>query len=69
LGPHFQTGVLKHSRAAADNALNSQRFWKKWERVGEADLEAIAKALSRRLPELDPPQSDCLMFDTTNYFT
>jgi transposase len=65
----FQSTAIRHIRPVDTDALTSQRFWKKWERVGEADLEAIAKALFHRLAELEPPRSDCFMFDTTNYFT
>jgi transposase len=65
----FKSTAIQHIRPVDTDALTSQRFWKKWERVGEAELEAIAKALFHRLAELEPPRSDCFMFDTTNYFT
>jgi len=69
LSDWFRSTAIQHIRSVETDALTSQRFWKKLERVDEADLEAIAKALFHRLEELESPQSDCFMFDTSNYFT
>ncbi len=48
---------------------NSQMFWEKWEHVSEKHLGAIADTFFRRINKLEPPESDCFMFDTTNYYT
>jgi len=49
--------------------LTSQRYWEKWDRVSEADLELVAAEFFRRIIQLASPGADCLLFDTTNYYT
>ncbi|MGC9976175.1 MAG: IS1634 family transposase [Thermodesulfovibrionales bacterium] len=49
--------------------LTSQRYWEKWERVSEAALKTIARRFFERMWELESPDADCLLFDTTNYYT
>ena len=49
--------------------LTSQRYWEKWDRVSEASLEKIAAEFFRRVIRLAAPAADCLLFDTTNYYT
>jgi transposase len=49
--------------------LTSQRYWEKWDRVSEAALKTIARRFFERIWELASPDADCLLFDTTNYYT
>jgi transposase len=49
--------------------LTSMRYWEKWDRVSEADLERIAQEFFSRVWERESPRPDCLLFDTTNYYT
>jgi len=49
--------------------LTSQRYWEKWDRVSEAALKKIARQFFERIWELESPNADCLLFDTTNYYT
>ncbi|MBC7231334.1 MAG: transposase, partial [Actinobacteria bacterium] len=49
--------------------LSSQRYWEKWERVGEDELSEISRRFFQRIAELEEPRADCLLFDTTNYYT
>jgi len=49
--------------------LTSQRYWEKWDRVSEGALNKIAKIFFERLWERESPAADCLLFDTTNYYT
>ena len=64
----YKSTAIQQIRPTDIAALTSQRFWKKWERVAEGQLEQIAIAFSRKLAQLEPP-SNCFMFDTTNYYT
>jgi transposase len=49
--------------------LTSQRYWEKWDRVTEKDLHTITRKFFERIWELESPNADCLLFDTTNYYT
>ena len=49
--------------------LTSKRYWEKWDRVSEADLRKIAKTFFERVWQVESPSADCLLFDTTNYYT
>ncbi len=41
----------------------------KWERVSETDLQTIARRFFERIWQVEVPTADCLLFDTTNYYT
>jgi transposase len=49
--------------------LTSQRYWDKWDRVSEKALYKIARDFFKRVWQLESPSADCLLFDTTNYYT
>jgi len=49
--------------------LTSQRYWEKWDRVSEKALQTIAQTFFKRIWHLESPNADCLLFDTTNYYT
>lgn len=49
--------------------LTSQRYWEKWDRVSEEALKKIARRFFERVWEIESPDADCLLFDTTNYYT
>ena len=51
------------------SALTSQRYWDKWDRVSAEDVERIGRAFFERVWELQPLPAECLLFDTTNYYT
>jgi transposase len=61
--------AIQQIRPVAVSKLTSQRYWEKWDRVDENDLLQIADLFFKKLAELEPPSSDCFLFDTTNYFT
>jgi transposase len=61
--------AIQQIRPVAVSELTSQRFWEKWDRVDEDDLQKIADLFFAKLAALEPPSSDCFLFDTTNYFT
>ncbi len=49
--------------------LTSQRYWEKWDRVSEKALQKIAQTFFKRIWQRESPNADCLLFDTTNYYT
>jgi transposase len=55
-------------RPVDTNALDSKSYWKKWNQVSREEIEKIASALFKRVSEIESIDSDCLLFDTTNYY-
>ena len=49
--------------------LTSKRYWQKWDRVSEKALQKIAQTFFKHIWQLESPNADCLLFDTTNYYT
>jgi transposase len=65
----YRDTAIQQIRPVAVDELNSQRYWDKWERLDEQSVTEVARRFFRKLAELEPPTSDCFLFDTTNYFT
>lgn len=65
----YKATAIQHIRPVDIDALDSDRFWKKWSRIDENDLRLIAEKLLVRIAEIEPSNSDCFLFDTTNYYT
>jgi len=69
LSEWYDSTAIQHVRPVDTKALTSQRFWKKWDRVEQKQLEQIAVLFFKKVAELEPGVADCFMFDTTNYYT
>jgi transposase len=69
LAEWYQKTAIQHIRAVDLAELTSKRYWEKWDRVSEADLRQIAQAFFERVWRVESPAADCLLFDTTNYYT
>jgi transposase len=65
----YKRTAIQHIRPVDISELTSKRYWEKWDRVSEASLREIARAFFERLWEVESPSADCLLFDTTNYYT
>jgi len=65
----YEKTAIQSIRPVAVSELTSQRYWDKWDRVSEDDLKAIAKAFFEKIWRTASPKADCLLFDTTNYYT
>lgn len=65
----YQKTAIQQIRPVDLDALTSQRYWEKWERLDEQTLQQISRAFFKRLWEVESPRADCLLFDTTNYYT
>lgn len=61
--------AVQHIRPVDITQLSSERYWQKWDRVGEEELEQISRRFFARLWQIEQPDADCLLFDTTNYYT
>lgn len=49
--------------------LNSQRYWEKWNHLDSTQVEAIGQSFFEQVWKLQPLPPECLLFDTTNYYT
>lgn len=65
----YRQTAVQHIRPVQTDQLNSQMFWRKWEKVEEGHLQAMAQEFFNRVNQLEPPGSDCFLFDTTNFYT
>src|SRR5450759_5143546 len=65
----YERTAVQQVRPVDIAQLTSMRYWEKWDRVSEADLERIAQEFFSRVWERESPRPDCLLFDTTNYYT
>ena len=69
LSAWYKHTAIQHIRPVDIQALTSQLYWRKWQHVSDGQLQLIATEFLRRVAKLEPPSSDCFMFDTTNYYT
>ena len=65
----YERTAVQQIRPVMIKELTSQRYWDKWDRVSEKALEKIAREFFQRIWEVEQPSADCLLFDTTNYYT
>jgi transposase len=65
----YKATAIQHIRPLDIDELDSDRFWKKWNRVNEEAVRLIAQKFFNRISELEASDSDCFLFDTTNYYT
>jgi len=65
----YERTAVQQIRPVDIGELTSQRYWEKWDRVSETALKTIAERFFERIWELESPDADCLLFDTTNYYT
>jgi transposase len=65
----FKETAVQTIRPVDVGELTSQRFWEKWDRVTADQIEEIAARFFRKVQQIEPADSDCFLFDTTNYYT
>jgi transposase len=65
----YERTAVQQIRAVDLRELTSQRYWDKWDRVSEDDIKKIARRFFEQVWERESPEADCLLFDTTNYYT
>lgn len=69
LSEWYSKTAIRNIRPVAVDQLTSQRYWDKWGRVSKEDLKKIAAVFFEAVWKLAGPSADCLLFDTTNYYT
>ncbi len=69
LADWFRKTAIQHIRPVEVDELSSKRYWEKWERANETDLHTIVHQFFERICQVEAPAADCLLFDTTNYYT
>ncbi|NPV58111.1 MAG: IS1634 family transposase [Actinobacteria bacterium] len=69
LAEWYEKTAVQQIRPTDVSRLSSQRYWERWERVSEEDLAEISRRFFQRIAELERPRADCLLLDTTNYYT
>jgi transposase len=69
LASWYRSTAIQHIRPVDIQELTSKRYWEKWDRVAETDLHKIASKFFERVWRVESPSADCLLFDTTNYYT
>ena len=65
----YKGTAIQQLRPVDLEELTSQRYWEKWDRVSEQALQNISEEFFRRVWDRERPSADCLLFDTTNYYT
>ena len=61
--------AVQQIRPVDTGELTSERYWEKWDRVSEKALKKMTQTFFKRIWQLESPNADCLLFDTTNYYT
>jgi len=69
LAQWYRHTAVQQIRPVALEELTSQRYWEKWDRVQAEDVEKIGQEFFARVWKLQPLPPECLLFDTTNYYT
>ena len=69
LSQWYDRTAIQQIRPVDLDELTSKRYWEKWDRVSEKALQEITQSFFKRIWQLESPHADCLLFDTTNYYT
>jgi transposase len=69
LADWYRHTAIQEIRPVPLDELTSQRYWEKWNRVQVKDIEEIGRAFFAKIWELQKLPPECLLFDTTNYYT
>jgi transposase len=65
----YRSTAIQQIRPVEIAELDSKRYWDKWDRVRQKDIEKIASLFFEKIRRIEPPGSGCFLFDTTNYYT
>jgi transposase len=66
----FASTAIQFIRPVKDlELLDSRGFWRAWEQVDEETLHKIADAFFGKVGEFLKSDTDCVLFDTTNFYT
>jgi transposase len=65
----YGSTAIQTIRPVDVKALDSERYWAKWDRVSPKQVEEIGKQFFAKIWETEKFSADCVLFDTTNYYT
>jgi transposase len=65
----YEHTAIQSIRPVAIEELDSKRFWEKWDRISEKDIEQISSLFFKKIAGIERPATGCFLFDTTNYYT
>lgn len=65
----YRGTAIQQIRPVDIEKLTSKNYWDKWDRVEPKDIEKIASLFFQKVCQLEEVDSDCFLFDTTNYYT
>lgn len=65
----YQATAVQQLRRVDTDDLSSQRYWAKWNKVEQETLEKIAQKFFEKVWQGEKSNGDCLLFDTTNFYT
>jgi len=69
LGEWYRKTAIQHIRPVEVEKLTSQHYWEKWNRVSVKDIEKIGKTFFEMIWTLQELPPECVIFDTSNYYT
>jgi len=69
LGAWLKKTAISEYRELDFSLLDSANFWDHMEKVSAQQIEAISDEVTKRVIEKYDISLDCLLYDTTNYFT
>jgi transposase len=69
LADWYARTAVQQIRPVDITQLSSERYWQKWDRVSEEQLEQISRRFFAKVWQVEQPDADALLFDTTNYYT
>ncbi len=69
LADWYRNTAIQSIRPVNINALTSQRFWDKWDKIDENALKKIADLFFEKVIQKEGADSECFLFDTTNYYS
>ena len=65
----YRKTAIQQIRPVDLGELTSERYWEKWDRVSEAQVEEIGRRFLKGLWNQRKEGLESLLFDTTNYYT
>ncbi len=65
----YNKTAIQHIRPTDLDLLDSAHYWEKWDGISAQDIEKISKAFFEKVWSMQTVPPECVLFDTTNYYT
>ncbi|MBW1966750.1 MAG: IS1634 family transposase, partial [Deltaproteobacteria bacterium] len=69
IGEWYRKTAMNSIRRICVSDLTSAKYWEKWNRVSPEQVEAIARAFFEKVWAARKRAPECVLFDTTNYYS